>query len=128
MIVELLREIAQWEEARFIVRNDAAIAEICGKARIREGDEYVTIEITGSPDHLHLRRAGLARAAFVPGKQRNCSVRLLGPDGRTPVLNCYLPRSGSGKDDFDPHRREQFDSLLARYSGRPEIVVLSEEA
>jgi putative heme iron utilization protein len=124
MIIELLETLAGWDEIRFVVRNQSAIAELCGKPTVRHSDEYLTIEIAGSPDHLHVRTSALVRAELAGGAERNCLVRFLDSSGE-PVLTCYVPRTNPVKGDFEPARAAAFESLKARYGDATGVTVVA---
>jgi hypothetical protein len=126
MIIQLLEALAGWDEIRFVVRNQSAIAELCGKPTVRRSEEYLTVEISGSPDHLHLRQNALARAEIAAGAERNCFVKFLDPAGEL-VVTCYVPRTNRARADFDPVRRAAFDALKARYADAPSVSVVAEE-
>jgi hypothetical protein len=126
MLIELLEALAGWDEIRFVVRNESAIAELCGKPTVRRTEEYLTIELSGSPDHLHVRHSALARAEVAGGAERNCFVRFFDPAG-APVLTCYVPRTNRAKSDFDPARRAAFEALKARCADAPRVTVAAEE-
>jgi putative heme iron utilization protein len=124
MITQLLEGLADWDEIRFVVRNQGAIAELCGKPAVRSGEEYLTIEIGAGPDHLHVQQSALARAEIADSADRNCFVRFLNAAGDT-VLTCYVPRTNRAKSDFDPARHAAFEALKARYADKPAVTVLS---
>ncbi|GEM_PF-3415591 len=124
MIVELLRELCGWDEVRVVIRNESAIAELCGKPQFRDGDEYVTVEMAGTASHAHIRRASLKRAEIASAEQGNCSVRFLDQNS-APVATVYLPRTNKAKDDFDSARRRAFDALAEKYAQAEGVALLS---
>lgn len=112
---ELLASLIDCEEIRLVVKNDAATAELCGHATLRTGPQWLTIEIGGGPDHVHVRRGDLVSAEFstVPGK--NLGVRFFGADGEA-ILACILPGTNDGATDYSPKRRQ---AIEAAHRGAP---------
>lgn len=115
---ELLASLVACEEVRLIVKNEGATAEIRGRATLRIGPQWLTIEVGGGPDHVHVRRGELASAEFatVPGK--NLGVRFFGADGRA-ILACILPGTNDGATDYSPDRRRAFDAIETAHRGTP---------
>lgn len=107
---ELLNGLLTCEEVNLVVRNGRATAEIRGAAHLRIGDEWLTINMEGRTDHVHVQRGSLVQAEFlvVPGK--NKAVRFFDDDGQT-VLTCYLPGTGEGRSDFSSTRQAAFTRL-----------------
>jgi hypothetical protein len=114
----LLASLVDCDELRLVVKNDAATAELRGRATLRTGPEWLTIEVDGGPDHVHVRRGSLASAEFSTAPGKNHSVRFFGPDGRG-ALACIVPGTNDGASDYSPDRRRAFEAIEAAHRGAP---------
>ncbi len=100
------------------MKNRGATAELRGAARVSIGEAWLTIEVIGTPHHLHLRRGAVSRAEFLIGSAKNRGVRFLADDDQA-VLACYLPGTADDRPGYSPSRRAAFDRIEARHRGAP---------
>jgi hypothetical protein len=115
---ELLQALVACDEVHLIVKNVGATAELRGAARLSIGESWLTIEVVGTPHHLHVRRGALSRAEFLTGGTKNCGVRFLMDEDQA-VLACYLPGTAEDRPGYSSSRRAAFDRLVARHCGAP---------
>jgi hypothetical protein len=113
-IEELLQAMVALEEVHLVVKNAGATAEFRGATRLSTGEEWLTIEVVGTPHHLHVRRGALHRAEFLTDGSKNCGVRFLG-DADQPLLTCYWPGTAEDRPGYLPSRRVAFDRIEAGY-------------
>ena len=107
---ELLNALLSCEEVNCVVRNEWATAEIRGAAQLRVSNQWLTITMSDSSDHLHVQRGALIQAEFLLVRGKNKAVRFFSADGQT-VLTCYLPGTGEGRPDFSQIRQAAFAQL-----------------
>jgi hypothetical protein len=115
---ELLASVVAGEEIRLVVKNDGATAELRGRATLRTGPQWLTIEIGGGPDHVHVRRGDLVSAEFFALRGKNVGVRFFDADGRA-ILACIVPGTNDGATDYSPKRRQAFDAIETAHRGAP---------
>jgi len=113
---DLLGAIIACGEVHLVVKNAGATAELRGEARLSIGEEWLTIELVGTPDHLHVRRAALTGAEFLTEASKNRGVCFLAEEGQ-PVLTCRLPGTAEGRPGYSAERRAAFDALEASDRG-----------
>ena len=73
----LLAELVAGEEIHLVVTNDAVTSELRGRGTFRAGEDWLTIEVGGGPDHVHVRRGQLVSAEFVVGEAREIGTKIL---------------------------------------------------
>jgi Haem utilisation ChuX/HutX len=110
----LLAEIVDCEEVHLVVKNEAATSELRGRGALRTGDEWLTIEIGGGSDHVHVRRGQLASAEFVVTPGKNRGVRFHAEDGRV-VLTCIVPRTKEDDPNRSAERLHRFERIEANH-------------
>lgn len=115
---DLLLAILACGEVHLVVKNAGATAELWGEARVKVSPEWLTIELVGTRDHLHVRRAALAGAAFLTEASKNRGVQFLEGEEH-PVLTCRLPGTAKGRPDYCAERRAAFDQIETQYRGAP---------
>jgi hypothetical protein len=115
---DMLRAIAACGEVHLVVKNAGATAELRGQATISSGEEWLTIELLGTPDHLHVRRCALIRAEFLTDAAKNRCVRLIGHDDQV-ILTCHLRGTAESRPEYSAERRAAFDEIAAQYHGTP---------
>ena len=113
---DLLGALIVCGEVHLVVKNAGATAELRGEARLSIGEEWLTIELVGTPDHLHVRRAALTGAGFLTEASKNHGVCFLGEEGQ-PVLTCRLPGTAEGRPGYSAERRAAFDAVEASHRG-----------
>ena len=113
---DLLVAILACGEVHIVVKNAGVTAELRGEARLSIGEEWLTIELVGTPDHLHVLRAALTGAEFLTEASKNRGVCVLGEEGH-PVLTCRLPGTAEGRPGYSAERRAAFDALEASHRG-----------
>jgi len=115
---DLLSAIVACGEVHLVVKNAGATAEFRGKATASIGEEWLTIQLVGTPDHVHVRRAALTGAEFLVEPSKNCGVLFLSDDDE-PVLTCRLPGTAEDRPGYSAERRAAFDRVEARHRGVP---------
>lgn len=111
-MIELLRAAVGEADARIIVRNQSAIAELCGPLPLKAG-EWLTIGIEGQP-HIHLRTSDVARLKFDAPSDGNVALEAVDDDGAR-VLRVAFVKTNPAKSDCDQRRRA---ALIDRYGAR----------
>jgi hypothetical protein len=112
-MIELLRGAVGERDARIIVRNESAIAELCGPLPLKAG-EWLTIGVEGQP-HIHLRSADVARLRFDAPEDGNVALEAVDDDGAR-LLRVAFVHTNPSRPDCDRARRA---ALIDRYgSGR----------
>lgn len=106
----LLEALVACDEVQLVIKNEAATAELRGRARLRRSAEWLTIELEGGPSHAHVRRGAFLRAEFLTEPGKNRGVLLLGANAGA-ALTCYLPGTGEERQGFSPSRLEAFVRL-----------------
>jgi hypothetical protein len=112
----LIEELAGLEELHLVVNTGAAAVELRGKASARRGPQWLTLEMAGSPDHIHLRRSEIAAARPMASTRGNRAVRFFSADGRA-LMTVYLPGTSPERSDFKPERAQALDRVLQRHPG-----------
>ena len=115
---DLLRTIVACGEVHLVVKNAGATAELRGEATVSSGEGWLTIELVGTPDHLHVRRCALIRAEFLTEPAKNRAVRFLGQDDQV-VLTCHLRSTVESHPEYSAERRAAFDEIATQYQGAP---------
>ena len=115
-MIETLRNAVAEADARIIVRNPSAIAELCGPLPLespRDNAEWLTIGEEGKP-HIHLRSSDVARLRFDAPLDGNVALEVLDEDGAR-VLRVAFVKTNPAKNDCDQRRRS---ALIDRYGAR----------
>lgn len=111
-MIDELRSAVGEADARVIVRNGSAIAELRGPLPLRAG-EWLTIGVEGQP-HIHLRTADVARLRFDAPEDGNAAIEAVDDDGAQ-LLRVAFAGTNPSRSDCDRARRA---ALVDRY-GRP---------
>lgn len=114
----LLAELVAGEEIHLVVKNDAVTSELRGRGAFRSGEDWLTIEVGGGPDHVHVRRGQLVSAEFVVVPSKNRSVRFYAEDGRV-VLTCIVPRTKDGDPNASLDRVRALEQIESSHRGAP---------
>ncbi len=110
----LLGSLIESGEIHLVVKNEGVTAELRGRGELRASPQWLTIEVAGGPDHVHLRRGALARAEFSAEPGKNRSVRFLDGGGRV-LLACLLPGTREGAPAYAPDRVRALERLEAAH-------------
>jgi hypothetical protein len=116
---DVLRAIVACGEVHLVVKNAGVTAELRGQATISSGEEWLTIELLGTPDHLHVRRCALIQAEFLTEAAKNRGVRFTGHDDQV-ILTCHVRGTAESRPEYSAERRAAFDEIAAQYHGTPE--------
>jgi hypothetical protein len=108
-MIDRLRAAVGESDARIIVRNESAIAELCGPMPLKAG-EWLTIGVEGQP-HIHLRSADVARLRFDAPEDGNVALEAVDDDGAR-LLRVAFVHTNPSKPDCDRARRA---ALIDRY-------------
>jgi hypothetical protein len=104
-------ELAAGEpDARVIVRNPSAIAELVGPLEVRAGSEWITLGAEGQP-HVHLRIADVTKLRLDAPSDGNVAIEIIGAEGGRIARIAFARTNPDGKG-FDPGRRA---ALVDRY-------------
>ena len=108
-MIELLRAAVGESDARVIVRNESAIAELCGPLPLKAG-EWLTLGVEGQP-HVHVRTSDIARVKFDAPADGNAALEAVDDQGGR-ILRVAFVRTNPSKPDCDQRRRA---ALIDRY-------------
>jgi hypothetical protein len=109
-LLQILEQAASEPDARVIVRNEAAIAELVGPLPLRAAGEWVTLGSEGQP-HIHLRLADIAKLRLDAPTEANVAIEILSATGARVARLSFARTNPDGKG-FDAARRA---ALVDRY-------------
>lgn len=105
-MIEALRAAVGEADARVVVRNASAIAELVGPLPLRaaaDGGEWLTIGTEGHP-HVHLRAADVRALRFCAPEDGNVALEAVDSAGAR-LLRVAFTRTNPARPDCDLGRR-----------------------
>lgn len=109
-LLHILEQALGEPDARIIVRNASAIAELVGPLPLRATGEWLTVGSEGQP-HIHLRASDVSELRLSAPADGNVAVEIVSPEGGRIARVAFTRTNPDGKG-FDAARRA---ALVDRY-------------
>ena len=109
-LLQILEQAVGEPDARVIVRNASAIAELVGPLPLRATGEWLTLGVEGQP-HVHLRVADIVALRLAAPSDGNVAVEVVSGEGERIARVAFSRTNPDGKG-FDAARRA---ALVDRY-------------
>jgi hypothetical protein len=109
-LLQILEQAVSEPDARVIVRNASAIAELVGPLPLRATGEWLTLGIEGQP-HIHLRVSDIVSLRLAAPPDGNVAIEIVSGEGGRIARVAFSRTNPDGKG-FDPSRRA---ALVDRY-------------
>jgi hypothetical protein len=109
-LLQILEQAVGEPDARIIVRNESAIAELVGPLPLRATDEWLTLGMEGQP-HVHLRCGDLRALRLDAPSDGNVAIEVVSLAGARIARVAFSRTNPDGKA-FDAARRA---ALVDRY-------------
>jgi hypothetical protein len=109
-LLQILEQAASEPDARVIVRNESAIAELVGPLPLRATGEWLTLGSEGQP-HIHIRIADVIALRLDAPPDGNVAIEVVSAAGRR-VARVSFSRTNPDGKAFDAARRA---ALVDRY-------------
>lgn len=109
-LLQILEQAVAEPDARVIVRNESAIAELVGPLPLRATGEWLTLGFEGQP-HVHLRIADVIALRLDAAVDGNVAIEVVSLAG-TRIARVAFARTNPDGKSFDPARRA---ALVDRY-------------
>jgi hypothetical protein len=113
-LLQILEQAVGEPDARVIVRNESAIAELVGPLPLRRTGEWLTLGQEGQP-HVHLRHADVSLLRLAAPADGNVALELLSPAGAR-IARVAFARTNPDGNGFVAARRAV---LVDRYGALP---------
>jgi len=124
-LYEVLRDIVKIDNVMFIVKSEAATAEVQNRTlQVRDGTKFVTVGGNDDPAHIHVNVEKVTRAEFVqeekePGRY-SFSIRFFDDYGQR-VIAAFFTKMYDEEKNIIPWKRRLYDDLKLKYTERIEF-------